>query len=411
MIMLRNTLTGLLGIGSLLLLADSCAASPLPAGRPLRDRAAGYELTVLVDGVPGADLLPRRRELRARPARLALHAARVEPHRTAHGGGGVGRRARRDRRQAGRLPQQARLPGSAVGLRRHRRLADLARAGGGVPLLVGARLVRGAHRQRARGRRDWRRRVPRAPRAAARVPPAAVRRVAAALLVGRLLLGAKRSNDRGSDEAESSAPPAGRSAPQDASPPPRAERRREVERQGRTAKRSRAARAAAAPGWAPNTARRSTRASTRSTSCARTRAIPAAVLGVRYNDRDGLLAMGIPVDSYYDQACYGYDVRRLRRRRPAPHGRAVPGRRPALRPAPSRMAPPLRMALSRARIRGGCPKTRRTRCSCWPTAQEMCGPSSASSRVTKSRCGISSAASWAIRRPRRICCRRCSCAS
>ena len=76
----------------------------------------------------------------------------------------------------------------------------------------------------------------------------------------------------------------------------------------RTAKRSRAARAAAAaPAWAPNTARRSTRASTRSTSCARTRAIQSAVLGVRYNDCGGLLAMGIPVDSYYDQACYSHD--------------------------------------------------------------------------------------------------------
>ena len=49
---LRNTMTYLFGIGSLLLVADSCAASPLPGGRPLRDRAAGYELTVLVDGVP-----------------------------------------------------------------------------------------------------------------------------------------------------------------------------------------------------------------------------------------------------------------------------------------------------------------------------------------------------------------------
>ena len=44
--------------------------------------------------------------------------------------------------------------------------------------------------------------------------------------------------------------------------------------------------------------------STRSSSCAPTPALPSAVLGVRYNDRDGLLAMGIPVDSYYDQACY-----------------------------------------------------------------------------------------------------------
>src|SRR5256885_388515 len=49
---LRNAMTCLFGIGSLLLVADSCAASPFPGGRPLRDRAAGYELTVLVDGVP-----------------------------------------------------------------------------------------------------------------------------------------------------------------------------------------------------------------------------------------------------------------------------------------------------------------------------------------------------------------------
>jgi hypothetical protein len=49
---LRNAMTCLFGIGSLLLVADSCAASPFPGSRPLRDRAAGYELTVLVDGVP-----------------------------------------------------------------------------------------------------------------------------------------------------------------------------------------------------------------------------------------------------------------------------------------------------------------------------------------------------------------------
>jgi hypothetical protein len=49
---LRHSLLCLLGLGSLMLVAGSCAASPLPGGRPLRDRAAGYELTVLVDGVP-----------------------------------------------------------------------------------------------------------------------------------------------------------------------------------------------------------------------------------------------------------------------------------------------------------------------------------------------------------------------
>src|SRR3954466_226727 len=50
----RTWLTTLFGIGSLLLAADSCAASPLPGGQPLRDRAAGYEMTVLIDGAPPA---------------------------------------------------------------------------------------------------------------------------------------------------------------------------------------------------------------------------------------------------------------------------------------------------------------------------------------------------------------------
>ena len=42
------------------------------------------------------------------------------------------------------------------------------------------------------------------------------------------------------------------------------------------------------------------------------------MLGARYNDRAGLLALGIPVDSYYDQTCYNgygyyYDEGDLRR--------------------------------------------------------------------------------------------------
>jgi hypothetical protein len=50
---LRNAMTTLSAIGSLLVAAGSCAAAPLPGWRGgLRDRAAGYELTVLVDGVP-----------------------------------------------------------------------------------------------------------------------------------------------------------------------------------------------------------------------------------------------------------------------------------------------------------------------------------------------------------------------
>jgi hypothetical protein len=49
----RSLLTTLFGIGSLWLAADSCAASPLPNGpMVLRDRVAGYEMMVLVDGIP-----------------------------------------------------------------------------------------------------------------------------------------------------------------------------------------------------------------------------------------------------------------------------------------------------------------------------------------------------------------------
>ena len=84
----------------------------------------------------------------------------LEPLRPADRGGGLGRRARRHRRQAGRLPQQARLPGAGLGLGRHRRLAA-----------VGARRRRRSasprwptrtrpHRQRAQRRRDRRGGVP-----------------------------------------------------------------------------------------------------------------------------------------------------------------------------------------------------------------------------------------------------------
>lgn len=48
----RVLLTTLFSTATALIAAASCAASPLPPRAPLRDRAAGYEMTVLVDGVP-----------------------------------------------------------------------------------------------------------------------------------------------------------------------------------------------------------------------------------------------------------------------------------------------------------------------------------------------------------------------
>ncbi len=52
MMTLRNAMTCLFGIGSLVAAATSCAAASLPPGAPLRDRSGAYEVEVLVDGVP-----------------------------------------------------------------------------------------------------------------------------------------------------------------------------------------------------------------------------------------------------------------------------------------------------------------------------------------------------------------------
>jgi hypothetical protein len=54
MMTLRNAMTCLFGIGSLVAAATSCAAASLPPGAPLRDRSGAYEVEVLVDGVPAA---------------------------------------------------------------------------------------------------------------------------------------------------------------------------------------------------------------------------------------------------------------------------------------------------------------------------------------------------------------------
>jgi len=49
---LRTAMTTLFGIGCLLLAATSCAAAPWPPGAGLRDRSGAYDVEVLVDGVP-----------------------------------------------------------------------------------------------------------------------------------------------------------------------------------------------------------------------------------------------------------------------------------------------------------------------------------------------------------------------
>jgi hypothetical protein len=49
---LRHAMTYLLGLGSFLAAASSCAAPQLPGSAPLRDQASAYQVEVLIDGMP-----------------------------------------------------------------------------------------------------------------------------------------------------------------------------------------------------------------------------------------------------------------------------------------------------------------------------------------------------------------------
>ena len=183
----RTWLTTLFGIGSLLLAADSCAASPLPGGQPLRDRAAGYEMTVLIDGAPAATYeygggTYVLGQLGARyTLRVANHSGRrVEAVVSVDGRDVIDGRPADFRGKRGYL-----IPAwGSVDIDGWRILAQ---RGGRVPLLVGPRIVRRAHRQRARGGRHRRRRLPRAVRsaAAARLLPAPAVRAALFVALAR----------------------------------------------------------------------------------------------------------------------------------------------------------------------------------------------------------------------------------
>jgi hypothetical protein len=54
MITLRHAMTCLFGLGPLLFATASCAAAPWPPGAALRDRSGAYDVEVLVDGLPAA---------------------------------------------------------------------------------------------------------------------------------------------------------------------------------------------------------------------------------------------------------------------------------------------------------------------------------------------------------------------
>ena len=319
---LRNAMTCLFGIGSILLVADSCAASPFPGARPLRDRAGGYELTVLVDGVP---------------ARTYMHdgetyvLGQLGSHYTLRISNHTGRRIEAVVSVDGRDA----IDGQPADWRSKR--GYLVPAWGSVDI-EGWRI---SHAQAAAFRFSS-------------VPDSYAARTGSARDVGVIGVAVfperylpprvyrvpppyrpypypyPRSYDedyrRG--DAESGAAPRARARRR--RPAPRPHRRRLPPRRRRAMPPARPVRARSARGRAseaqPFAQRNRPGLGTEYGEAVHSpiyevefiranASTPSVVLGARYNDREGLLALGIPVDSYYDQTCYGnpYDDGDLRR--------------------------------------------------------------------------------------------------
>jgi hypothetical protein len=302
MIMLRNTLTTLLGIGSLLLVADSCAASPLPPGRPLRDRAAGYELTVLVDGVPAQTYYHGGEsyvlgQLGARyTLRVSNHTGRrMEAVVSVDGRDAIDGRPADYRNKRGYMVP----PWGSVDIEGWRisRAQAAAFRFSSVPDSYAART--GSAREVG---------VIGVAVFPERIPPRVYRPQPYAPYSYDDYYG--RDRRYGADEGESapSSAPSARGAAGDAAPPspaPPAAERSESAKAYSEAQPSE--RKSGRPGLGTEYGEA---VSSRVHEVNFVRAnvsSPTAVLGVRYNDRNGLLAMGIPVDSYYDQVCSSYD--------------------------------------------------------------------------------------------------------
>ena len=305
MIMLRNTLTTLLAIGSLVLAGDSCAASPLPAGRPLRDRAAGYELTVLVDGVPAQTYYHGGEsyvlgQLGSRyTLRVSNHTARrMEAVVSVDGRDAIDGRPADFRNKRGYLVP----PWGSVdidGWRISRAQAAAFRFSS-VPDSYAART--GSARDVG---------VIGVAVFPERTPPRVYRPRPYAPYSYDDDYDYRRERRYGADEAESGRAPsapsasgAGRDAAPSPTPPPAAERsdsgKAYSEAQPSERKSSR-------PGLGTEYGEAVSSRVYEVNFVRANASYPTAVLGVRYNDRNGLVAMGIPVDTYYDQACGSYD--------------------------------------------------------------------------------------------------------
>ena len=310
---LRNAMTCLFGIGSILLVADSCAASPFPGGRPLRDRAGGYELTVLVDGVPARTYMHDGETYVL--GQLGSHyTLRISNH--TDGGSRPSCRSTDATRSTAGPPT-----------------GDRSAAISSPP---GARSTSraGASRTRRRRRSVFRRcptRTRPAPGSARDVGVIGVAVFPERYLPPRVYrvpppyrpypYPYPRSYDeyyRGGD-ADSGARAARtrtkrrRPAPRRAPPtPPPADAAARCRRRGRFGRATaRVARSEAQPYAQRNRPGLGTEYGEAVSSpiyevefIRANASTPSVVLGARYNDREGLLALGIPVDSYYDQTCY-----------------------------------------------------------------------------------------------------------
>ena len=306
---LRNTMTYLFGIGSLLLVADSCAASPLPGGRPLRDRAAGYELTVLVDGVPARTYMHGGEsyvlgQLGARyTLRISNHTGRrMEAVVSVDGRDAIDGRPADWRSKRGYLVpawgsvdvEGWRISHSQAAAFRFSSVADSYAARTGSAREVGVIGV-AVFAERAIPPRVYRLPPPYRPYS---YDDYDYRRGAEE---GRAPSAKSEKGPPPAPSGSAPPPPASASPPRDAAAAPDSgaySKGSGAEAQP-FARRSR-------PGLGTEYGE-SVNSRIYEVEFVRANpSHPSVVLGARYNDRDGLIAMGIPVDSAYDQAC-SYD--------------------------------------------------------------------------------------------------------
>jgi hypothetical protein len=323
---LRNAMTCLFGIGSLLLVADSCAASPFPGSRPLRDRAAGYELTVLVDGVPARTYMHGGEtyvlgQLGAHyTLRISNHTGRrIEAVVSVDGRDAIDGKPADWRSKRGYLVpgwgsvdiEGWRISHSQAAAFRFSSVPDSYAARTGSARDVGVIGV-AVFPERSLPPRVYRVPSPR-PYPHPRPYPYPYDDYNRGDEEGRA---PSAGAEKAPPTSPSGAAPGPASPPPSASPAPSRDAAGEAD-SGAYGKGSRSEAQPFAQRHRPGLGTEYGEAvSSRIYEVQFVRAnasTPSAVLGARYNDRDGLLAVGIPVDSAYDQTCWYYDEGDIRR--------------------------------------------------------------------------------------------------